>query len=158
MTTQPDEVDALADALASYGDGPFPGHPIEIPGLAVQTWVVADGAIVEQATPGDSPHPTSETFTAPQTYLMGIGGRVVTVEQGAPGQSAPPSSVIAKATQTWLMEMDGRVVAVDVTTGGDTTPALLAEAEAAIRSVHVGRTPYGDPRLVFELTQGWDSG
>ena len=158
LTTQPDELEAMADALASYGDGPFPDHPVEIPGLAVQTWVVEDGAIVEQGAPGERPPPTSGTIKTPQTYLMGIGDRVVTVVEGAPGERPPPSSVIAKATQTWLMDMADRVVAIDITTYSDTPPALLAEAEAAIRSVHVGRTPYGDLRLVFELTQGWDSG
>ena len=158
LTTQPDELDALADALASYGDGaiPRPSHRDPRPGrpdMGGRGWRDRGAGRAWRTSGSDF-----RIIKTPQTYLMGIGGRVVTVEQGAPGQSAPPSSVIAKATQTWLMEMDGRVVAMDVTTGVDTTPALLAEAEATITVRARGSDPDGDPRLVFELTQGWDTG
>jgi hypothetical protein len=136
LTTLPYELNALADALTAYGDDPIPGHPIEIPALAVEVWVDESGA-------------------------SGVNG--VAVEPDAPG------AALFKATQTWLMDIDGRVVAIDVTTYKDTTPELLAEAQAAIRSVRPQRRdpaatpapsgyPPTFPGIIFELTAGWDTG
>ena len=134
VTTQRNELEAMAATLAPYGDGPYPEHPVEIPGLvAVQAWLAEDGTIVGRPAPGESP--------LPSPY---------------------------KTTQTWMMDMEGRAVAIDLTTYPDTTPALLAEAEAVIRSVRPRQpdgaatpAPSGYPSLfhgfVFELTPGWDA-
>jgi hypothetical protein len=136
VTTEPRELEAMSAALASYGDGPYPEQPIEIPSLAVETWVDESGA-------------------------SAVNG--VTVQPGAPGAS------LWKRTQTWLLRYNGRVIAFDITSYPDTAPALIAEAEAAIRSVRPERPdpaatpvpsgyPSALPRFIFELTQGWDSG
>jgi hypothetical protein len=136
VTTDPVEIEALAETIASSGDALDLTHPIEVPSLAAQTWVDESGA-------------------------SAVNG--VAIEPGAQGAS------LWKVTGTWMMDVNGRVIAIDVTTYANTTPELVAEAEAAIRSIRRERPdpaaspvpsgyPYPLPRFIFELTQGWDRG
>ena len=127
-------------------------------------------ALTAALTPyGDGPypeHPIEIPSLAVQTWAAADGA---VVGQVAPGASPPPSGVTSVTVQTWLMDYHGRVIAFDVTSYPGTTPAYIAEAEAAIRSVRPERPdpaatpvpsghPYPIPRFIFELTQGWDSG
>jgi hypothetical protein len=126
------ELEAFKAALAIYGDGAIVEQPVQIP--LPPGHPVIQCAPIEPVASGPPTEPVAEPLP------------------GYARCGRPP------ATQTWLLDMDGTVVAFDIMTFPDTPPALLAEAEAAIRSVRVDRTPEGEPRLVFELTQGWDSG
>jgi hypothetical protein len=60
--------------------------------------------------------------------------------------------------RTWLVDLDGQTVAITVRSRRDAPPALVDEAEAIVESVRVDLDGPGGPRLLFDLTEGWDVG
>jgi hypothetical protein len=70
-----------------------------------------------------------------------------------------PEPLEAGRVQAWIMDVGGSQLAFIVTSFPDTTPALIAEAEAVVRSIRAEpmETEAGY-RLVFQLGEGWDSG
>ena len=69
-----------------------------------------------------------------------------------------PPTPLGRRTQTWLMDLDGQTVVITVVSRPDTPPELVAEAEAVDESVRVDLDGPRGPRLLFDLTEGWDVG
>jgi hypothetical protein len=70
-----------------------------------------------------------------------------------------PERVTDVRMQAWILDVDASRVVIIVKAFPDTAPALVAEAEAIVRSIRVERSDTSaGHRLVFELPAGWDSG
>lgn len=70
-----------------------------------------------------------------------------------------PELVADVRVQAWLMDLDGQTVVIMVKSLSRTPPELVAEAEAVVASIRVD--PHGGgqgPRLLFDLSDGWDTG
>ena len=70
-----------------------------------------------------------------------------------------PERLADVRVQAWFMDVDGQTVVIMVKSLSNTPPALVAEAEAVVESIRVD--PIGDgqgPRLLFDLSDGWDTG
>jgi hypothetical protein len=136
VTTDPVEIEALAETIASLGDALDLTHPIEVPSLAAETWVDQSGASAVNGVAVEPGAPGASLWKVTGTWMMDVNGRVIAIDVTTYANTTPELVAEAEAAIRSFRPERPDAAATPVPSG----------------------YPYPLPRFIFELTQGWDRG